>query len=117
MEAAANPFAGLGQRGEPPAAPHHAPDGYSKTGVMRALLRRQGRATAAALAEHADLASTGLVYALLKNDIASGRIRFSDEGAVRLYFWDGDAAANDAEEVVYAIRLLRSKGYTVTAPK
>lgn len=83
----------------------------TKTGAMRAHLRQVGRATAAELAIEAELTgNTGLVWALLKADIAKGAIL--REG--HFYVWNPDFDESQREHIQDAIRTLRAAGYTVT---
>lgn len=83
----------------------------TKTGAMRDHLRQVGRATAAELAIEAELTgNTGLVWALLKADIAKGAIL--REG--HFYVWNPDFDESRHEHIQDAIRTLRAAGYTVT---
>lgn len=63
-----------------------APKNGSKAGVMRQALRDNGRQTSHELAAVAGLTSSGLVGALLKNDLHAGRVLHA-EG---YYSWNFD---------------------------
>lgn len=81
----------------------------SKTGAMRAYLQEHGKATVADLAIEADLENTGLVYALLKADIAKGAIERQGNHYVWIESYDDDRR----KDIAAAIRLLKSSGYSV----
>lgn len=91
----------------------HCPDNQrapmSKTAAMRAYLKRRGRATAAQLAEDAQLANTGLVGALLKADLDKGVV--VREGS--WYVWDEGHDEAQRVAIQAAIRLLTAAGYRV----
>lgn len=82
----------------------------SKTATLRAYLKRQGRAKAADLAIEADLANTGLVWALLKGDINKGAVVREGEW----YVWDESHDEKRHCAIKAAIRLLKSAGYQVS---
>ena len=83
----------------------------TKTGAMRDYLRRVGRATAADLAIEAGVTgNSGLVFALLKAEIAKGAI--VRDG--RWYVWNQEFDEAQHERIQEAIRTLRAAGYTVT---
>lgn len=82
----------------------------SKTGVMRDYLRTRGKATAADLAIEANLESTGLVWALLKTDIAKGAIERRGDH----YHWVDTFDHEQHRRIQAAIRTLKAAGYTVT---
>lgn len=83
----------------------------TKTGAMRDYLRRVGRATAADLAIEAEVTgNSGLVWALLKADMAKGSI--TREG--HYYVWNHQFDETQHERIQDAIRTLRAAGYTVS---
>lgn len=83
----------------------------TKTGAMRKYLKRAGRATAADLAIEAGVeGNSGLVWALLKSDIAKGAI--VREGC--WYVWNQDFDQAELTRIQEAIRTLRAAGYTVS---
>lgn len=83
----------------------------TKTGAMREYLKRVGRATAADLAIEAEVVgNSGLVWALLKSDIAKGAIL--REGC--WYVWNQDFDHAERTRIQEAIRTLRAAGYTVS---
>jgi len=82
----------------------------TKTGAMRAYLQEHGKATAHDLAIEGDLENTGLVWALLKADIAKGAIERRGNHYVWIEAYDEDRR----KDIQAAIRLLRSSGYVVT---
>lgn len=81
----------------------------TKTGAMRAYLQEHGKATAHDLAIEGDLENTGLVWALLKADIAKGAI----ERRGSHYVWVEAYDENRRKDIQAAIRLLTSSGYRV----
>lgn len=95
------------RRATPGDAPVRPP---TKTGAMRAYLQEHGKATAHDLAIEGDLENTGLVWALLKADIAKGAI----ERRGNHYVWVEAYDENRRKDIQAAIRLLRSTGYSVT---
>ena len=108
----ATPFTGLGQRspaidpvGEPPA---DAPAAER----LRWLLTNRGPMRAPQLAAAASLPHSSMVSALLKHDIASGRVTCYRG----VYEIEPAFDEIEREEIQAAIALLRRKGYTVTAP-
>jgi hypothetical protein len=88
----------------------HREKPHTKTEALRAYLREVGRATAADLAMEADLANTGLVWALLKGDIAKGAV----ERRANQYIWNFDFDEEKQRDISEAIHLLKSAGYSVT---
>jgi len=92
---------------------HRLDDGgdkpVTKTSLMRDYLRKQGKATAADLAIEAGIESTGLVWALLKADIAKGAI----ERQGTHYVWIDSFDAEQHRAVQSAIKLLKALGYSV----
>ncbi len=118
----ATPFTGLGRRRydrasdgynafELPLVPRFR--GQSKTEKLREALRSNARLTALQLATLADLDNSGLVGALLKHDIALGRVKFEDGG----YYWNHEFDERVRQAIEDAIVVLRRHGYTVQAPK
>lgn len=85
----------------------------SKTERMRAYLRHHGAANAATLADEADLATTGLVAALLKGDIARGSVFRKGHK----YHWNPQFDADHSNRLADAARLLRANGFTVSNGK
>lgn len=81
----------------------------SKTERMRAYLREQGEACAAVLAEEGDVETTGLVWALLKSDLASGRV-FLRNGKYR---WNPQFDEQLHKDLMAAKALLRRHGFEV----
>jgi len=81
----------------------------TKTERLRTYLRKYGRATAADLAIEADLDNTGLVWALLKGDIAKGSVERDGQH----YTWNEDYDDQDHQELKAALRKVRAAGYTV----
>lgn len=85
----------------------------SKTERMRTYLRTHGAANAATLAHEADVPRTALVSALLKADIARGRIvRRGDK-----YHWNHQFDAEHHRRLDEAATLLRANGFTVIKPQ
>lgn len=83
----------------------------TKTGAMREYLRQVGRATAADLAIEAEVTgNTGLVFALLKADIAKGAILRDGH----FYVWNPEFDETQHERIQEAIRTLRAAGYSVS---
>lgn len=111
MNATASPFNGLGSRSPWQVAEEveEAPEGDSKTARMRAKLRRDGPCTAAVLAAHVRLSTTGLVAGLLKWDIERGRVRFH-----RGVYEISEQEVEQHEALQEAIALVRRHGYKVT---
>lgn len=115
-----NYFAGLGARpawptaaSAPPPAPPARCGSTSKTEALRQALREQGPMTALQLALATNLQATALVGALLKYEIARGRVRYVNgkyEMNAAL-----DAEQQDRERA--AVVLLRRLGYTVIGPQ
>lgn len=85
----------------------------SKTERMRAYLRQHGAANAATLADEADLATTGLVAALLKGDITRGSVFRKGHK----YHWNPQFDADHSNRLADAARLLRANGFTVSNGK
>jgi hypothetical protein len=86
----------------------------SKVDRMRRALRdAPGVLTAAELAKAADLKATALVYALLKPDVARGRVHVRD-GA---YEWNRHYDEELAAELAAAAALLKRHGYKVERAK
>ncbi|WP_290906319.1 hypothetical protein [Aquabacterium sp.] len=119
----AGPFTGLGTRAynrasdsycasETP-APIQRVAGVSKTEMLRRLVREHGSLPGLSLAVQTDLPSSSLVGALLKHDIALGRIKF--EGG--RYCWNDDFDRCRQEEAIAdAAALLRRHGWRVKEP-
>ena len=83
----------------------------TKTGAMREYLKRAGRATAADLAIEAEVkGNSGLVFALLKADLAKGSILRDG----RWYVWNREFDEAQHERIQDAMRTLRAAGYTVS---
>ena len=83
----------------------------TRTGAIRAALKRSGRAmTAAEISYDVDLPSfdTSLVFLLLKHDIAKGRVLVPERGK---YKWNYDWDTAEAAAVRAAIKLLQRAGY------
>lgn len=98
------------RRAEPPrAAATHPPVGTTRVGCIRDALTRGGM-TARELAAVAGLTRPDLVSALLKHDLADGRI--VRRGAV--YELNTAWTDDDKAQVQAAIRLLRRRGFTVS---
>lgn len=91
-----------------------APTGLSRTDAMRELLR-QGRQRADALGRAGGVASA-LVMPLLKNDLASGRVRRTKVDGRNVYELAADFDPDLQHRLREAERLLRRHGYDVTAP-
>ncbi|HYW57712.1 MAG TPA: hypothetical protein VE934_12170 [Polaromonas sp.] len=100
------PAAPFISRGEPPAP------GTSKTEQIRALLRT-GPKTPAEICMDVDLRSSGLVWALLKHDMAMGRVRRVD-GCFELC---SEFEQQLQQRIRAARALLESNGYRVLEPK
>lgn len=84
----------------------------TKTERLRSYLRKHGRSTAADLAIEADLDNTGLVWALLKGDIAKGAVERDGQH----YTWNEAYDDQDHQELKAALRKVRAAGYVVTKP-
>lgn len=118
MNPAINPFAALIAQVAAARSPRVCKRGAqareqpaTKTGAMREHLKRAGRATAADLAIEAEVTgNTGLVFALLKADLAKGAILRDG----RFYVWNQEFDESQHEHIQEAIRTLRAAGYTVT---
>lgn len=90
----------------------------SRTEQIRQLLRKQGSMTAHEILMELVLpedfwGDSGLVGALLKNDIAKGQVTRAN-GKYRWNFDHDEALQNELHQ---AANLLRRHGYTVEAPK
>jgi hypothetical protein len=84
-------------------------DGVSKTDAMRSYLQQHRRATAAELAKVAGLGNTGLVYALLKQDILKNKIARDGNEYVSNQQFDAER-----QKLIYsAIKFLNAEGYQV----
>jgi hypothetical protein len=82
----------------------------SKTQRMREYLRENGWANSHTLADEADVPEVGLVGALLKGDIAKGRVLRTGNG----YAWNIEyERTQQQEELRRAIALLKRHGYQV----
>ncbi len=90
------------------------PAGLSRTDAMRELLR-QGPQRADALGRAGGVASV-LVMPLLKNDLASGRVRRTKVDGRNVYELAADFDPDLQHRLREAERLLRRHGYDVTAP-
>lgn len=110
----ASPWDGLlrtAARRQPASAASRTAPAETKTGRIRQLLER-GPMRAVEICMEVELPDTGRVYALLKNDLRSGRISFHD----------GRFAISDSFDVALqrqldeAARLLRRHGYAVKPP-
>ena len=93
--------------------------GIGRTERIRRLLKSTGAAMTDAeiawyMADHFPNFGVGLVWLLLKHDISKGRVRMIRHG---LYRWNDDYDTAEAAAVRNAIKLLRSHGYQVKAPK
>lgn len=96
------PAAPFTRDGEPPVA------STSKTGQIRALLKA-GPLSAAAICMEVDVRSTGLVWALLKHDIAMGRVDVEDG----IYSLSCEHEQQLQQRIREARALLRFNGYRV----
>lgn len=85
----------------------------TKTERMRNYLRQHGSASAATLADEADVPQTALVAALLKGDMARGSVFYRG----KQYHWNHQFDAELHEQLSKAAALLRAHGYTVTKPQ
>jgi len=81
----------------------------SKTDRLRNYLRTQGAANAFTLADEADVPQTALVGALLKGDIAKGRVIFRGDK----YHWNHQFDEAMHKRLQEAAALLRANGFTV----
>lgn len=118
---AASPFTGLGRRAynresdldqaQPTAAPRSATAEpvKNKTETMRGHLREHGRTNGVQLAALADVKTTSLVSALLKNDIKAGRVTC----ACGWFEWNEAVDEQLAGRLSEAAALLRQHGYRV----
>lgn len=84
------------------------PVGTSKTAQIRALLRI-GPMNAAAICMEVDIRSTGLVWALLKHDMAMGRVRCVNG----MYEMCSEFEQDLQRRIREAKALLLAQGYTV----
>jgi membrane protein DedA with SNARE-associated domain len=89
-----------------------APKPTGKTDTMRQYLQQYGSATAVLLAMEADLASTGLVGALLKGDLARGRITYR----LGRYWWNPAFDERLQADIDQAVALLKRHGWKVRKP-
>lgn len=89
------------------------PKPTSKTERMRNYLRQHGSASAATLADEADVPQTALVGALLKGDMARGSVFHRGNR----YHWNHQFDADLHKQLSKAAALLRANGYTVTKPQ
>lgn len=81
----------------------------TKTDRLRNYLRHHGAANASTLADEADVPQTALVGALLKGDIAKGRVfRRGDK-----YHWNHQFDEQLHRRLQEAAALLRANGFTV----
>lgn len=92
--------------------------GTSRTEQIRQLLRKQGSMTAHEILMELVLpedfwGDSGLVGALLKNDIARGQVTRANGK----YYWNFSYDEALQNELHQAANLLRRHGYTVEAPK
>lgn len=119
-----SPFTAMAQQLSRPAFPSlpqpHKPTGpaSSLTEQIRQLLRSHGSMNANHILLELDLpddfaGNSGIVGALLKNDIAKGRVTRGDGK----YHWNWHYDDALASELQQACQLLRSNGYTVREPK
>jgi hypothetical protein len=83
----------------------------SKAGQIRALLRN-GPMNAAAICMEVEIASSGLVGAVLKHDLAIGRVKFFDGR----YELAKDYDQKLQQSIRQARALLESNGYQVVQP-
>lgn len=84
----------------------------TKTDRLRNYLRHHGAANASTLADEADVPQTALVGALLKGDIAKGRVfRRGDK-----YHWNRQFDEELHKRVQEAAELLKRNGYKVIKP-
>lgn len=81
----------------------------SKTERIREHLRTHGWANSHTLAIEADVPQAALVGALLKNDLARGRVLREGSG----YAWNTSWDEQEASEIRSAISLLKRRGYIV----
>jgi hypothetical protein len=121
---AGTPWSGLGRRAynrdsdEPPerqatrGCKGHTSGQRSKAQTLRDLIRKNGRLNARQLAKMAELEATALVGALLKNDVAIGRIKF--DGVA--YCWHEGFDETLQRALTDAVALLRRHGYRVEKP-
>lgn len=89
------------------------PAATSRTESIRQLLRQGGPMRAQRIATELDLPQTALVGALLKADLARGRVRLCNG----IYEWNHDHDDALARELSAAARLLRRHGYRVQEPR
>lgn len=89
--------------------PTRVSSGLSKTERMRIYLREFGPATAANLAMEADVPSSALVGALLKADLAMGRV--VRDGS--RYAWNSEWDEQTNNDIRKAKALLMRHGFTV----
>lgn len=112
----ASPWAGLlapRTRRVTPSAPESTPT--SKAGAVRALLRKHGPMTAAQilLDDSIDIRDAGLLWALMKWDMSTGRVILRDG----TYSLNADYDERLQAEISAAVKLLKGKGFKVEAPK
>lgn len=81
----------------------------SKAGQIRELLRRNGPMSAGSICMDVDIMNSGLVSAVLKHDMALGRVRLVG------HLYSLDPSFDDAQqrEISQAVRLLKRAGYRV----
>ena len=96
-----------------PATTCSAP-GQTLTARIRELVRQHGPLSSLSIAATLEIdGSSGLVYALLKNDLQKGQVEFSDGK----FYWNHDYDAGLAKRISQAAALLKRHGYRVKAPE
>lgn len=87
----------------------------SKAGTVRALLRTHGPMTSAAilLDDSIDIRDAGLLWALMKWDMSTGRVILRDG----TYSLNADYDERLQAEISAAVKLLKGKGFKVEGPK
>lgn len=101
----------LAQRGPWSMANPEQPEAktMSKTDRMRHYLRTEGPANCHTLAMEGEVASTSLVFSLLKGDVAKGRVHFDGQR----YSWNHEFDAQVHADIRNAMTLLKRHGYQV----
>lgn len=100
-----------------PAAPAHAAtcntNSQTLTARIRDLIRQHGPLSSHSIAATLEMdGASGLVYALLKNDLQKGQVEFSDGK----FYWNQAYDEGLAKRIKQAAALLRRHGYRVGAP-
>ncbi len=87
--------------------------GKTTTARIRQLLQNHGPMTAREIGEAVDLPAVALVGALLKNDLATGRVIREGSAPIR-YAWNYELDDAAVQQLAVALRLVRRAGYHVT---